>query len=285
VALFDRRARQVVAVLPTGRAPEGLALDAQGIRLYVALSGEDQVQVLDVSSGRELRRLNLRPGDEPRELGLSPDGRTLVVVNRGSASVSFFDPSSEMEVARVPVGDEPGPLLLDRTGQRAFVVNQGSATITLLDLGNRSVAGTIPTDPWPIRAALNRSGTRLYVVHGSSPYLLVLSLPDLRVVNRMLVGMGAGGLKVDPRTDLVYVSSRDLGRLQIFDPLSLMPVSQIDVPGPVSQMAIDDVENVLFGLMPDRRSALALDLATGRLLAVLEVPGRPYQVVLSGERR
>jgi YVTN family beta-propeller protein len=272
-----------VTVLPTGRAPEGLALDAQGIRLYVALSGEDQVQVIDVSSGRELRRLNLRPGDEPRELGLSPDGRTLVVVNRGSASVSFFDPSSEMEVARVPVGNEPGPLLLDRTGQRAFLVNQGSATITLLDLGNRSVAATIPTDPRPIRAALNRSGNRLYVIHAWSAYLLVFSLPDLRVVNRMLVGPGAGGLKVDPRTDLVYVSSG--GRLQIFDPFSLMPMSQIDVPGPVSQMAIDDVENVLFGVMPDRRSVLALDLATGRLLAVFEVPGSPYQVVLSGERR
>lgn len=285
LAVVDKHDRQVVGVLPTGRGPEGLALDARPSRVYLALSGEDQVAVVDVGTGDEVLRFPLRPGDRPREVALSADGRTLVVTNPGSSSVAFLDASSGMELGRIDTGQAPGPLLLDRGGQRGYVLNQVSLTLTAFDVRSRTVTATASTEAQPVRAGLNRAGTRLYVAHAASPNVAVLSLPTLAPAGRLVVGAGAGALLVDSRTDLVYVASRDRGRVQIFDPFSLMPVSEIEVPAPVTRMAIDDAENALFALMPAARAVAVVDLSTGRQSASFDVGEAPYQLTMAGERR
>ncbi len=285
VTAFDKHTRRVAAVMPTGREPQGIAIDSRLGRLYVALSGEDQVQVLDAYTGAELGRIALRPGDRPRELGLTPDGKLLVVLNPSSNTASFLDPAALIETDRVPTGEEPASLLLDRAGRRAYVLNRRSASVTVLDLGTHLVAGTARTNAEPVRAALNRAGTRLYVIHAASPYLLALSLPDLAIASRLLVGLGASALLVDSRSDLLYVGRQGDDRLQVYDPSSLMPLVSIDLPGSPSFLAVDDAENALFALVPSRRTVGVADLAGGRALASFEVGDDPYQVIVVGERR
>ena len=49
-------------------------------------------------------------------------------------------------------------------------------------------------------------------------------------------------------------------------------------------MAIDDVQNLLFAVMPSRRAIAVVDLTSRKLLSVIESPGEPYEVKLSSER-
>jgi YVTN family beta-propeller protein len=285
-ALFvvDRRARQVTAAIPTGREPGGVALDVASGRGYVALGGEDQVQVLDLSTGEELRRIALRTGDAPRELALTVDGRVLVTVNPGSNSVAFVDPLAGVAVDRVLVGDEPRALLLDRQGRRAYVLNRRGSSVTVLDVVNRTVLATVTTDPEPLRAQLNRDGSRLYVVHRGSPWMAVFTVPDLTPLPRVFVGLGAETLRVDPRTDLIYVGRADEGRLQVFDPASSLAVGSVDVPGPVSYLAIDDVENALIAVIPSLRQLAFVDLVTRRVRSTVDVGRGPFWVAPAAER-
>jgi DNA-binding beta-propeller fold protein YncE len=285
LTVFDKRARKVVGVLPTGRGPAGIAMDPARRRAYVALSEEDQVAVLDVQSGEEIARIPLRPGDGPQELGLTPDGRLLLAVNARSGTAAFLDPAAAMELSRVRTGDEPASLVIDRSGRRAYVLNRRSATLTVLDLANRAVVTTAGTDPEPLRARLDRTGTRLYLVAAGSPYLTVFSLPDLSVWKRVLVGLGAGALEVDPRTDFVYVGGRDEDQLRVFDPASLLPMRRFELPGPAALTAIDDANDVIFSVVPSRRLVGANDLVSSRSLSPIEVGEDPYQVALAGERR
>jgi len=285
LTVFDRRARRVTGVLPTGRAPRGLVLDAASARLYVALSGEDQIAVVDAVAREEVTRIRLRGGDQPRDLALSPDGRTLIVLSPGSRTASFVDPGAGLEVGRVAVGDEPWSLAMDRQGRRAYVVNRRSNSVTVLDVANRAAVGTLATDPQPLRAALNRAGDRLYLIHAGSPYLGVFSLPSLAPVNRVFVGLGASALEVDARTDLVYVGWSIEGAVSVYDPFSLMPVDDFRVPDPVSYAAIDDAENTILFLMPERRAIAVVDLTSRRILGVLDVGVDPFDLTVSGERR
>lgn len=285
LTVFDKRARRVVGVLPTGRGPAGLAIDPLRRRAYVALSGDDQVAILDVQSGEEIARIQLRPGDGPQELGLTPDGKLLVVVNTRSGTAAFLDPQATMELSRVRTGDEPGSLLIDRSGRRAYVLNRRSASLTVLDLANRAVVSTAGTDPEPLRARLDRAGTRLYLLAAGSSYLTVFSLPGLSVSKRVLVGLGASALEVDPRTDFVYVGGRDDDQLRVFEPASLLPMRRFELPGPAALTAIDDANDALFSVVPSRRLVAANDLVSGRSLGTMEVGEDPYQVSLVGERR
>jgi YVTN family beta-propeller protein len=283
VTVLDRRLREVVAVMPTGRGPQGLALDPLLGRAYVALSGDDAVQVIDLAAREDLPRIRMQPGDRPGELALTPDARTLVVVNAGSRTAAFLDPVAGLELGRVAVGEEPSAMLLDRSGRRAYVVNRRSARITVLDLANRAVAGSIATDPEPLRVAINRAGTRLYAIHAGSAYLGVWSLPDLAPAGRYFVGLGATALKVDPRTDLVYVGRSDR-RLEIYDPLAFVPVDSIELPGEPGWLSIDDAENALLALLPAAGSLAAVDLNARRVVSRVDVLPAPHALALAGER-
>jgi YVTN family beta-propeller protein len=284
VTVFDKRAASLGAVLPTGREPWGLAIDAVQNRLYAALSGEDEIQVFDATTLDEVARIRLQPGDGPREIALTPDRRQLIVANGGSNTVSFVDTAALLEVTRVPAGQEPTALLIDRAGARAYVFNARSSFITILDVASRAVAGTIGTEYGPVRGALNRAGTRLYVVTASSAYLSVYALPSLAPAGRIYVGLGTASIKVDPATDLLYVAQGGGHRLNVFDPFSLMPIDRVDLPGDGSFMAIADAENALYVLLPERRSVAVLDLASKRLTGELDVGHLPRVLAIAGER-
>jgi YVTN family beta-propeller protein len=269
--------------MPVGGTPRGIALDVRANRAYVALFREDEVEILDVAASASMGRIRLSPGDGPADVALAPDG-TLLVVNERSRTVSFVDPALMAEVGRVQVGDDPRSLLVDRTGQRAYVANRGSGTVTVIDVASRAVFGTIATDPEPLRVELSRDGTRLHVVHRGSAYLATFEVPTLAPLARVYVGLGATMIKVDPRTDLVYLSRGAERRIDVHDPLSLQVVDRIDVAGAVSYMAIDDAENALLALVPERRTIAVIDLTSRKLLAEIPVGAEPYTIALAGER-
>jgi len=283
VTAADRAARAVTDVLPVPGTPRGIAVDTLATRAYVALHLEDKLEVLDLAAGVPVAEIRLQPGDGPGDLGMAADG-TLVVVNVRSRTVAFVDPGSLSELSRVSVGVDPSSLLVDRQGRRAYVTNRGSGTVSVIDLGNRAVIGTISTDPEPLRTALSWDGTLLYVVHRGSHYVASFSIPTLAPAARTFVGLGAVALKVDPRSGLIYLSRGEERRIAVLDPLSLQQVDAIEAPGAVSIMTIDDAENTLLALQPERRTILVVDLTSRRILAEVPVGAGAYAVAFYGER-
>jgi YVTN family beta-propeller protein len=283
VTAVDRRSRLVTGVIPVGQAPAGIVLDRLATRAYVALSREDQIEILDVAANRSIGRIRLTPGDEPTELVFGPGG-VLLVLNQRSRTVSFVDPVGLNELARLPVGDAPSSLTLDRSGQRAFVANRGSSTLTVIDVANRTVAATLETDPEPIWIQVSRDNSLLYVVHRGSGYLAVFGLPSLALQTREYVAMGASTMRIDPRSNLIYLARGDERRVSVYDPVAYQPVDQLDTPGAVSYMTIDDAENTLLALMPERSAIAVFDLTSRRLLAEVPVGVDPYRFTFVGER-
>lgn len=283
VTVIDHGSRWVTGVLPLAGAPRGIALDPAGARAYVALPDQDQVEVLDLSAGAAVGRIRLTPGDGPAEVALGA-GPRLLVLNERSRTVAFVDPFALAELSRVPVGDAPVALALDRVGRRAFVVNRGSASITVLDVGSGALAGTIPTEPEPLRVQLSRDGTRLYVVQRGSMYLASFAVPSLEPLGRGFIGLGAETLKVDPRTDLLYLARAGDPMISVLEPVSLQIVDRFAVPAPPSFLAIDDVENTLLAVLPARRSVAVVDLTARSVVAEVPVGAAPYAVTLTAER-
>ncbi len=285
LTLFERRQHEVFRVLATGRAPRGLALGSPpSTRLFVAVEREDEIQPFEITGDLPLPPLKLVPGDRPWEVALSPDARTLLVLNNGSNSLAFLDAASGAERGRVAVGISPISLLVDRSWRRAYVLNDVSSSITVVDLATRKVFGSIPTGAGPLRAQLNRAGDKLYVIASGSPQLQVFSVPAFTMTSQITIGLGATALKVDPRTDLVYVAKQGEHRVYVYDSFSLIPIDSIDLPGDASWFAIDDTENALLALMPSLRGVAAVDLASHRVLGVIPVGDEPYEVTVADER-
>lgn len=284
ITVFDKRSLQVFDVLATGREPSGMALDQRTRRAYVALSGEDSIDVIDVLAGTLSDRIRLSPGDEPRELALTPDGKVLLSANTASNTVSVVDTVSRVELTRILVGNGPGSILIEPTGRQAFVFNTTSNTISVLDIPGRAVIRTIGTDSSPVRGQFNRQGDKLYVIHETSSYVLAINPTTLTPVGRFLVRSGMDAIQVDPNTGLIYLGRKRDFVVGLYEPLSFAAVGFVDTGAGVAHMAVDRDSNTLFLVSPETRSVLAANLITKGRVGELDVGEGPYWVTMMGER-
>jgi YVTN family beta-propeller protein len=268
VALFDKRTGALASLLHVGRGPGGLAIDPERVRAYVAVAGDDSVAALDLLEGRVRERVALRAGDAPRDLALTPDGRTLVVANPGSDTVSFVDPISAIEIERVPVAGRPIALLMDRDGRRVFVLAERASALVVLSVASRTAVGAVAIDNGPARARFSgRDEGRVLVAHAESPYLTAVDSRALTVTQRVYVGPGARALEVDPRSGRVYLARARTGRIEVFDPSSLLPLAEIPVPGEVAWMSVEAEGNGLGVLLRDPPEGRIVGLVGGGTVA------------------
>jgi hypothetical protein len=276
VALFDKRTGLLASLLHVGRGPSGLAIDAERARAYVSVAGEDAVVALDLLEGRVRERAALRAGDAPRDLALTPDGRTLVVANPGSDTVSFVDPLSAVEIERAPVAGRPISLLMDRAGRRVFVLAERSSAIAVLAVATRTAVGSVAVDSGPVRARFSgRGDERIFVAHADSPYLSVVDSLTLAVTQRVYVGPGGRALEVDPRSGRVYLARAKTGRVEVFDPSSLLPLAEIPAPGEIAWMTVEAEGNGLGVLLRNPPEVRIVGLVGGGTIARTALGAEP----------
>jgi YVTN family beta-propeller protein len=285
VTVFDKVTGKVVAVVPTGTSPAGMVLNPMSRRAYVAISGEDAVEAIDLLGADVIARGQLVIGDRPEELALTPDRKTLLSANTGSNTVSVIDAASLVETRRIQVGNGPQSILVDRAGRRAYVFNTLSGTISVLDIGTGGVVATVATEAGPVRGEFNRGGNRLYVLHRFSPYLGVFDPTTLSIVRRVYVGNGGTALKVDSKTDRIYLSRRGTGEVAIYDPFSFLPIDSYRTGGgDASYLTIDGEGNNLCVVLPGTNGVRAVRLVGKDTASETDVGEDPYWVTLMGER-
>jgi YVTN family beta-propeller protein len=285
VVVFDKLRMQATGVIATGSGPGAVVIDARfRKKAYVSLSGDDAVDVIDMVNGSIFKRITLFRGDEPQEIQLTPDGQTLLVVNGGSDSVSFIDTSSLVERARVAVGRRPQTLQIDPTGKRAFVFNRLSNTISVIDIAYHSLISTITTGQEPLRGQFNRTGDRLYVIHAQYPYLFVIDPLSFSILQRQFMGTGIVSLKIDTRSDLLYLCKKNESVITIYNLFTFTPVAFIPTPGTVEYMTIDNVTNNLYAIVPEKKVLMIINLVNWKTEGEIDVNRQPSWVTMMGER-
>ncbi len=284
ITVFDKRAGQAAAVIETDRGPAAICLDAVARRAYVALSGEDAVDVIDMLSGEIIHRIQLSTSDKPQDVVLVPGGRTLLTANTGSDTVSFVDPISLKEDDRVRVGNGPNSIVIDPSGKRAFVFNTVSSSISVIDLQKRTVLVNVGTEPGPLRGQFNRKGDRLYVYYENSPYLVIFDPVSFSVLRRLLVGPGVSSLKVDITNDFFYLGRKNDSSVEVYDPFSLLPGDIFNVGGGAGYMTIDGELNNLLAVLPAERRLAIVNKISRKIVSEVDVGEGATRVVVMGEK-
>jgi YVTN family beta-propeller protein len=284
ITVFDKSLAQAVAVIDTCAGPSGMALDRHGRRLFVACSRDDEIQSIDVTGGEIVQRTRVPPGDQPREVALTPDGTILVAVNTGSNSISFFDAVSLTWQERVSVGSGPRAILIDPGGRRAFVFNTLSSTVSVVDIASRTLAATLSMDSAPLRGEFNRSADRLYVIHERTPYLTVIDPRQLTVLTRARLSSAANAIAVDPVRGLLCLGSSNETAVEFYDPHALLPLYFMKTREGVSHLMIDAEDSRLYMVNPDTGTLIVGGLADRKVVAEIDVGDGAAWVAVMGER-
>jgi YVTN family beta-propeller protein len=119
-------------------------------------------------------------GDMPREVAYAPDGSEIVVVQRDTDNVTFFDVDTRLPIATLAVGDFPVDVAVTPDGQYALVPNVLDNTVTMIDVFEHAVVETIPvTGEQPYSVAITPDGLLAVVgviTDGSTSRFSILDL-------------------------------------------------------------------------------------------------------------
>ncbi len=144
-----------------------LSVDPAARRLFVAVLGNDTVEVLDVATGRRVH--TIRGLAEPQGVLVVPGQKRLYVANGRDGSVRTFDSSSFAPLQVVPYGEDADNLRLDPVADKVWV-GYGDGALGAIDAGGGKLA-EVALDAHPESFQLEKGGPRVFV-----------NLPDSRKV-------------------------------------------------------------------------------------------------------
>jgi DNA-binding beta-propeller fold protein YncE len=194
------------------------------------------------------------------------------------------DVRSLAETHRIEVPNEPVSLALDRSGLRAYLASRAANTITVIDLVARRAVRTASVDAEPVRVQLDAAQATLWVLYEGSPYLDGIDVRSLETKTRLNLGAGGTAFRIEPRTGRLLVARRDGGGIDVYDPLSRLPVDTISATGRIAHLAIDAESNALFAAIPDSATIGAFNLVGRAPLWSSGVGDGPAFLVVAGER-
>lgn len=141
VTRIDLDGKRPNLAVAAGPVPEGIALSADGARLWVASRDENAVRVFDTATMKEVGRAPT--GETPIRVAITPDGRTAVVSNFGAGTLSLIDTATLRPTRTITLGGsaEAGQvtMLFSPDGRRLYVAETGPDMVAEVDL----VAGKV----------------------------------------------------------------------------------------------------------------------------------------------
>ena len=153
--VVDTATSQIVQTVPfvdTETVFQGLVFSPDGTRLYATGGGTNKIHAFDFGGGR---LTNMKDGSVlvagekekadvyPMGLAISPDGKTLWVVDNLANDVRPVDATSLQPGAPIKVGRYPYAAIASTDGKTLYVSNWDENTLTVIDTATQKATGAI----------------------------------------------------------------------------------------------------------------------------------------------
>ena len=184
----------------TGSAFDHGAFDPKTRRVFVAHTARDSVEVIDHDAGSHIATL---PGF-PEAAGVVAEDGSVLVTNRGAASLAWLDGKNLKTQAVFKTGPRPNGVALVPRHASIGDENQGPRLEVLSRYGNRFVVDLPGRPRWCVTDA---AAERIFLAIRDPSMVFVARLPTLRDVEHWkLPSGGAHGLDIDHRRGRLYVA-------------------------------------------------------------------------------
>ena len=142
VSVIDTATQQVIATVPVGQGPMGIAIRSDGREVYTANSRGNTVSVIDTTTLSVIATIPTG-GVWPSELVTTADGTKCFVVNRNSDNVSVIDTATGSVSTIIQVGHRPFISRISPDQTKLYVSDTRSTTVTVINISSLTVAATI----------------------------------------------------------------------------------------------------------------------------------------------
>ena len=199
-------------------------------RVYAADQTSNTVSVIDPASNKLLGVIRLGdpvPGAlSPlykgellvHGLGYSPDAKTLAVVSVGSNSVTLIDTATNRIKGKVYVGRSPHEAFFTIDGRELWVTVRGENYISVIDPAQVKETRRIELANGPGMTMFGPDGKYAFVCSSFTPELTVVDAASHEILKRVpQVSPFCPNIAVSPENDEVWITLKDVGKVQVFD--------------------------------------------------------------------
>lgn len=172
--------------IPVDPGPHGLAISADGSRVYVASDRTGNFQVVDARSGRITGQIAV--GHDPNQMTLTRDGRFAYVPIRGDNQIAVVELDPLRLVKRLPAPGGPHDAYTTADGSRVYVGAQYGTGIVVIAPATQRVLHTIPTTAGVRPLRPSEDGKTLYVALSRLLGFVVVDPLTRRVTRRVELG-------------------------------------------------------------------------------------------------
>jgi len=211
VKVIDEQKLAVVATIPAGVYPDGMAYDPFTGHLFVSDETGGTETVIDVRSERQIATIPL--GGEAGNTQDDPISHRIYVDVQTLDQLVAIDPTTNRVIARygLPNCDHDHSLLIDAPSRLAFVACDGNSVLLTVNLHSLTVTAVQTVGTTPDVLALDSTWHLLYVSSETG----VLSVFEesgqaLRKMYERFVATEAHTVAVDVQTHLIFLPLQEV---------------------------------------------------------------------------
>ena len=151
-------------------------------------------------------------------LGYSPDCKTLAVVSVGSNSVTLIDTATNKVKGVVYVGRSPHEPFFTPNGRELWVTVRGENYVSVIDPAQMKETRRIELANGPGMTMFGPDGKYAFVCSSFTPELAVIDVASHKIVKRLpQVSPFSPNIAVTPENDEVWITLKDVGKVQVFN--------------------------------------------------------------------
>lgn len=215
-----------------------MAIDLKRGRLFIAELGNGTVDVIDLASGRSVRRI--RGLHEPQGIGYAPTTDVMAVANAGDGSVRLFKGDDLAAAGRADLGDDADNIRFD-TKSRRFLVGFGKGGIATIDPANGQILARITLPAHPEGFQIDPDIGRGYINLPDAHQIAVVDLAAGRQVGTWHVSGVDGNFPMafDGPNHQVAAVYRSPPRLVLMDAATGKVIGAVDTCGDADDLFFD----------------------------------------------
>lgn len=231
VAVIDTATQNIVGMIGTGGRPEGVGVNADGRRAYIANALGDQLHVVDTLAHAVVSQIAV--GSGPSAVVLNPAATRAYVLHPGAGSSSqltIINTENAGTVGTIVFANRAERLEMSADGTRLFISHPLANFISVVNTTTLAVVATVGANSGPYGMAYDRNLDRLYVASAGNNTVTVIDAADHTAVSSLALPGCANSrnIAVNPQGTRLFVTCQDSNAVAVVR-LDTLAVSLVNV--------------------------------------------------------
>jgi len=280
VSVIDSRTGKLETTLEIGDRPRGIGLSPDQKTLYVALSEENAIGMVDVASLKFLGKL--AAGEDPETFDVHPNGN-LYLSNEDDAKATVINPSTGKIIHEIRVGLEPEGVAVSPNGDIVLVTSESTNMVHVIDTKDHKVIANILVAARPRGLAFNSDGSLAYVSSEIGNEIAIIDTKTHTIIKKTVVDLPKSkpmAITLSPDDKTLYMTTGRAAKVVIMDAETLEIKSTADVGKRVWGAVLSRDGTRLYTANGVSHTVSVVDTAASKSIMEIEVGKFPWGLAL-----